>query len=58
IKIGEKIKQNNNALNSSIKEEITTNLVKIVNKIIASLHDYKPEAELPMPAKYLEINNV
>ncbi|NLS34379.1 F0F1 ATP synthase subunit alpha [Mycoplasma agalactiae] len=58
IKIGEKIKQNNNALNSSIKEEITTHLVKIVNKIIASLHDYKPEAELPMPAKYLEINNV
>ncbi len=52
------IKQNKNALNSEIKNAITTQLVKIVNKIIASLHDYKPEAELPMPAKYVEQNNV
>lgn len=33
-------------------------LVKIVNKIIVFLYDYKFEVELFMFVKYLEINNV
>ncbi|WP_029513418.1 F0F1 ATP synthase subunit alpha [Mycoplasmopsis primatum] len=53
LEIVKKIKANGNKFNDEIKQALTNQLVVIVNKIIASLHNYKSENETPMPSKYV-----